>query len=73
MAYKSLSGGHLTGAVPAIGYRHRANDLLFLIIVRGVFLEGNSYELLMDQYWPTLIIGIVSLIFSGWLFKHRMY
>lgn len=45
----------------------------FLIIVRGVFLEGNSYELLMDQYWPMLIIGVVSLIFSGWLFKHRMY
>ncbi|PWQ93838.1 ABC transporter permease [Leucothrix arctica] len=45
----------------------------FLIIVRGVFLEGNSYGLLIDQYWPMLIISIVSLMFSGWLFKHRMY
>ena len=45
----------------------------FLIILRGVFLEGNSYGLLIDQYWPMLIISFVSLAFSGWLFKHRMY
>jgi len=45
----------------------------FLIILRGVFLEGNSYDLLFSQYWPMLIISIVSLAFSGWLFKHRMY
>lgn len=45
----------------------------FLIIIRGVFLEGNSYGLLIDQYWPMLIISVVSLGFSGWLFKHRMY
>lgn len=45
----------------------------FLIILRGVFLEGNSYDLLIDQYWPMLIISVVSLAFSGWLFKHRMY
>ena len=45
----------------------------FLIILRGVFLEGNSYDLLLDQYWPMLIISVVSLAFAGWLFKHRMY
>ncbi|VAX13289.1 ABC-type efflux pump permease component YbhR [hydrothermal vent metagenome] len=45
----------------------------FLIIVRGVFLEGDSYALLFHQYWPMLIISIVSLAFSGWLFRHRMY
>ncbi len=45
----------------------------FLIIVRGVFLEGDGYELLIHQYWPMLIIGIVSLSFSGWLFRHRLY
>lgn len=45
----------------------------FLIIIRGVFLEGNSYGLLIDQYWPMLIISVVTLVFSGWLFKHRMY
>ncbi|VAW95942.1 ABC-type efflux pump permease component YbhR [hydrothermal vent metagenome] len=45
----------------------------FLIIVRGVFLEGDSYSLLFHQYWPMLIIGIVTLTLSGWLFRHRMY
>ncbi len=45
----------------------------FLIIVRGVFLEGDSYSLLFHQYWPMLIIGITTLTLSGWLFRHRMY
>lgn len=45
----------------------------FLVIVRGVFLEGDSYGLLFNQYWPMLIISIVTLAFSGWLFRHRMY
>jgi ABC-2 type transport system permease protein len=45
----------------------------FLIIVRGVFLEGDSYAVLFNQYWPMAIIGLVSLSFAGWLFRHRMY
>jgi ABC-2 type transport system permease protein len=45
----------------------------FLIIVRGVFLEGDSYAVLFNQYWPMAIIGVVSLSFAGWLFRHRMY
>ncbi len=45
----------------------------FLIIVRGVFLEGDSYSLLFDQYWPMAIIGVISLSLAGWLFRHRMY
>lgn len=45
----------------------------FLIIVRGVFLEGVSYGLLLNQYWPMLILGVVTLALSGWLFRHRMY
>jgi len=45
----------------------------FLIVVRGVFLEGTSYELLFNQYWPMLIIGLTTLAFSGWLFRNRMY
>jgi len=45
----------------------------FLIIVRGVFLEGDSYSALFNQYWPMAIIGVVSLSFAGWLFRHRMY
>ncbi len=45
----------------------------FLIVVRGVFLEGDSYGLLIHQYWPMAIIGLVSLSLAGWLFRHRLY
>jgi len=45
----------------------------FLIILRGVFLEGDSYALLVDQYWPMSLIALVSLTAAGWLFRHRMY
>jgi ABC-2 type transport system permease protein len=45
----------------------------FMIVLRGVFLEGSSYALLIHQYWPMAVIGITSLTFAGWLFRHRMY
>ncbi len=45
----------------------------FLVIVRGVTLEGNSYAMLINQYWPMAIIGVVTLALAGWLFRHRMY
>lgn len=45
----------------------------FLIIVRGVFLEGDSYAILFNQFWPMAIIAGFSLSFAGWLFRHRMY
>jgi len=38
-----------------------------------VTLEGNSYGDLVSQFWPMTLIGLISLIFAGWLFKHRMY
>jgi ABC-2 type transport system permease protein len=44
----------------------------FMVILRGVFLEGDSYTLLSDQYWPMAIIAIVTLSLAGWLFRHRM-
>jgi len=44
----------------------------FLVILRGVFLEGDSYELLFNQYWPMVIIALVTLAVAGWLFRHRM-
>ena len=45
----------------------------FLIILRGVFLQGDSYALLLDQYWPMALISVFSLTMAGWLFRHRMY
>ena len=44
----------------------------FLRVLRGVFLEGNDYRLLADQYWPMGGIGLVTLALAAWLFRHRM-
>lgn len=43
-----------------------------MIILRGVFLEGSSFDSLIDEFWPLAIIGLVTLAFAGWLFRHRM-
>lgn len=45
----------------------------FLVILRGVFLEGSTVSLLYNQYWPMAVIGIINLVLAGWLFRHRMY
>ncbi len=51
-----------------------ANPLrYFLVIVHSVFLEGAPFSVLWDQFWPMAIIGVVSLAFAGWLFRHRLY
>jgi len=44
----------------------------FLIIVRGVFLENASLEVLLPQLWPLLAIGLATLSGAAWLFRHRM-
>lgn len=45
----------------------------FLVIVRGVFLEGADMELLAPQYWPMAVIALFSLSSAAWLFRRRMY
>jgi len=45
----------------------------FMIVLRGVFLEGTPFALLVDQFWPMALIGLVTLALAGWLFRHRMY
>jgi len=45
----------------------------FLVIVRGVTLEGDGFALLFHQFWPMVIIGVTTLAMAGWLFRHRMY
>ena len=45
----------------------------FLLIVRGVMLEGAGFTLLFNQFWPLVMITIASLSTAGWLFRHRMY
>ncbi len=45
----------------------------FLAVLRGVFLEGTLFHLLLDQFWPMALIGAVALGIAGWLFRHHMY
>jgi ABC-2 type transport system permease protein len=45
----------------------------FLVVIRGVFLEGSETGALLHQYWPMAIIGFATLSFAAWLFRHRMY
>jgi ABC-2 type transport system permease protein len=44
----------------------------FLVIVRGLFLQGMSAELVARQLWPLALIAMVSLAAAGWLFRGRM-
>jgi len=45
----------------------------FMVILRGVFLEGTPFHLLLDQFWPMALIGLVTMSLAGWLFRHRLY
>lgn len=44
----------------------------FLVILRGVFLEGDNYTILQQYYWPMVIIAVVTLSCASWLFRHRI-
>lgn len=43
----------------------------FMVVLRGVFLEGAGFAELWGQYWPMSLIGIGCLAGAGWLFRHR--
>jgi ABC-2 type transport system permease protein len=45
----------------------------FLIVLRGIFLEGASFRLLFNQFWPLAVIAGVTLTSAAWLFRRRMY
>lgn len=45
----------------------------FMVILRGVFLEGAPFHRLIDQFWPMAVIGMANLTIAGWLFRHRLY
>jgi len=44
----------------------------FLVIVRGLFLQGMPAELIVHQLWPLVLIAIASLSAAGWLFRNRL-
>ncbi len=44
----------------------------FLVIVRGVFLQGAGISSLAGQYWPMAVIAAVNLTAAAWLFRKRV-
>ena len=44
----------------------------FLIIVQGLFLKGMPASDVFHQLWPLMLIAIVTLSASAWLFRSRM-
>ena len=44
----------------------------FLIIVRGIFLEGLPAALVYGQLWPMAVIAAVTLVGAGWMFRRRL-
>jgi ABC-2 type transport system permease protein len=45
----------------------------FLVVLRGVFLEGTPFHLLIHPFVAMAAIGAVALTIAAWLFRHRMY
>jgi ABC-2 type transport system permease protein len=45
----------------------------FLVVLRGVFLEGTPFHLLLHPFIAMASIGAVALSIAAWLFRHRMY
>ncbi|HEB88502.1 MAG TPA: ABC transporter permease [Deltaproteobacteria bacterium] len=43
----------------------------FLVIVRGLFLQGMPAELVARQLWPLALIAMASIGMARWLFKNR--
>ena len=44
----------------------------FLVISRGVFLEGMDFSVAAMNLWPLAAIAVVTLGLASWLFRHRM-
>jgi ABC-2 type transport system permease protein len=44
----------------------------FLVIVRGLFLQGLPAGLVVHQLWPLALIALASLSAAGWLFRNRL-
>jgi ABC-2 type transport system permease protein len=45
----------------------------FMVVIRGVFLQGASFSGLLGQFWPMATIGLFSLMLASWMFRHRLY
>jgi len=44
----------------------------FLVVTRGVFLKGISFEEVVTNTVPLFFIAVVTLTAAAWLFRRRM-
>lgn len=44
-----------------------------MVVLRSVFLQATPFEMMVNQFWPMAVIGLVSLTSAAWLFRRRMY
>ncbi len=51
---------------------HRSPAVFFDRFARQLFGRRPGSLLFWPQYWPLLIIGVVSMIMAGWLFRRRL-
>ena len=67
-----LMSGCATGArvEPTVTYANPAR--YFLVIVQGLFLKGMPAANVFHQLWPLVLIALVTLSASAWLFRSRM-
>ncbi len=45
----------------------------FMIIIRGIFLEGKPFSMLLGEFWPLAAIGLFNMTLAGWMFRRRLY
>ena len=45
----------------------------FLVIIQGIFLKALPAPLVAAELWPMLIVGVLTLTASAWLFRSRLY
>jgi ABC-2 type transport system permease protein len=49
------------------------NPLRYAIdIAHRVYLEGAGAARLLPDLWPLAVIGVLTLCFASWLFRHRL-
>jgi ABC-2 type transport system permease protein len=61
---------NMSEAVQALTYLNPMR--YFLVIVRGLFLQGLPASLVVHQLWPLALIALASLSAAGWLFRNRL-
>jgi len=44
----------------------------FVVIVKGLFLKGYGFELVLSNLWPLLLITVFTMSIAYWMFRRRV-